>query len=141
MSTDIFFRKLPYFDKKWLKADLVTSLRAQDERIILYNTLIEDNELSKTKFESVINCCGNFSYLRSDGKYYCGAEVLNCSCCDKVCNSTSSCVCVACQLIDLDDKKSPITSSDSNYSCETFFDLWGPIPGEIYLLFTNSRMV
>lgn len=132
-SNEIYLRTLPYLDKKWIKADLNLALRCPDDLANLFNHLIQDEELSTIKFQPVLNNFGNFAYLRSDGKYYCGAETLTCTCCSKVCNASTSCVCSACAELNLDDSTKKLNTS--NISCnqgssENILNawLWGPVP-------------
>lgn len=141
----LYSRKLPFLDKKWINVDLNNSLKNPDLVSIIFNSLIHDKELSQQKFQSIKNCCGNDSFVRSDGKYFCGAKVLDCSCCDGICSSTSSCICVACQLIETDDINKKLASGsdeiDNGFSSsEVFFDswMWGAVPGLIYIIITMN---
>jgi E3 ubiquitin-protein ligase HERC2 len=95
----MWLRKLEFLDEKWLKCNLNGALKDGYTRSAIYNSLIQDGELSDTKIHSIINTSGRKSYLRSDGKYYCGAKILNCSCCDGVCGPNSACICDACLLV------------------------------------------
>lgn len=135
----MWLRSLEYLDEKWLKCNLNGALKdPYFTRSAIYNTLIQDTELSETKFHSVINAIGRNSYPRNDGKYYCGAKVLNCSCYDGMCGPTSSCVCDFCQLIPgssevaEDSQNHHERLNDNSSTSETCFEswMWGPIPGK-----------
>lgn len=137
----MWLRKLEYLDEKWLRCNLNGALKSPYfTRSAIYNTLIQDNELSDTRYHSVLNSQGRQSYLRGDGKYYCGAKVLNCSCCDRVCGPLSSCICDACQLVlsslelseDIQNHHEKV--NDNTSSSESCFEswMWG-IPGLCYI--------
>ncbi len=138
----MWLRKLEYLDEKWLKCNLNGALKdPYFIRSAIFNTLIQDAELSDVKFNSTLNATGRTSYLRSDGKYYCGAKVLNCSCCEGICGPQSSCVCESCQLLpntseihdDLQNQERP---NDFSINSEACFEswMWGPIPGTLNTL-------
>ncbi|KAG5682891.1 hypothetical protein PVAND_012209 [Polypedilum vanderplanki] len=135
----MWLRKLEYLDEKWLKCNLNAALKDQYfTRAAIFNTLIQDSEISDTKFQPVVNSSGRNSYLRSDGKYYCGAKILNCSCCDGVCGPASSCVCDSCQLVPAslelpdDFQNHQEKANDFSFSSESCFEswMWGPIPDD-----------
>jgi E3 ubiquitin-protein ligase HERC2 len=134
----MWLRKLEYLDEKWMKVNLNAALKDQYfTRSAIFNTLIQDTELSDIKFSCVVNSLGRNSYARNDGKYYCGAKVLNCSCCEGVCSTASSCVCDSCQLVpaslelpdDFQNHQEKI--DDFCFTSESCFEswMWGPIPG------------
>lgn len=136
--TTMWLRKFEYLDEKWLKCNLSGALKdPYFTRSAIFNTLISDSELSDIKFQSMVNAIGRISYLRNDGKYYCGGKVLNCSCCDGTCGPTSSCVCDYCQLVpasleladDVQNHHEKV--NDSAALGESYFEswMWGPIPG------------
>lgn len=135
----MWLRKFEYLDEKWLKCNLNGALKDPYTRSAIFNTLIQDNELSDTKFHLAVNSSGRNSYLRSDGKYYCGGKVLTCSCCEGVCGPTSSCVCDACQLVpaslELGDdvlQNHHEKINDNTATSESCFEswMWGPIPDD-----------
>lgn len=137
----MWLRKFEYLDEKWLKCNLTGALKdPYFTRSAIFNSLINDNELSDAKFHSVVNIIGRNSYLRSDGKYYCGGKVLNCSCCEGICGPTSACVCEACQLVpgslelaeDIQNHHEKV--NDNTASSELCFEswMWGPIPGNFH---------
>lgn len=141
----MWLRKFEYLDEKWLKCNLNGALKdPYFTRSAIFNTLIEENELSATKFHSVINATGRNSYLRSDGKYYCGGKLLNCSCCEGICGPTSSCVCDSCKLVptsleladEIQNHHEKI--NDNTASSELYFEswMWGPIPGKLANVWT-----
>lgn len=133
----MFLRKFEYLDEKWLKCNLNGALKdPYFTRSSIFNTLIQDNELSDTKFHYVANIIGSKSYLRNDGKYYCGGKLLNCSCCDGICGPTSSCVCDSCQLVPASLELSEVYQNHqekiAENSSEVFESwMWGPAPGEL----------
>lgn len=136
----MWLRKLEYLDEKWLRCNLNGALKdPYFTRSAIYNTLIQDNELSDIKFNFILNTAGRPSYLRSDGKYFCGGKVLNCSCCDRICSPSSSCVCDSCQLVpgslELNDdiQNHQEKMNDNASTSESCFEswMWGPIPGKI----------
>lgn len=139
----MWLRKLEYLDEKWLTCNLNGALKdPYFTRSAIYNTLIQDNELSETKFSSVLNSAGRESYQKTengaDGRYFCGAKVLNCSCCEKVCGPKSSCVCDACAMVpeslELSDEVQNHHEkvNDNISTSESYFEswMWGPIPGK-----------
>lgn len=135
----MWLRDFEYLDEKWLKCNLNGALKdPYFTRSAIFNTLIQDNELSDTKFHSVVNVVGRNSYLRSDGKYYCGAKILNCSCCEGICGATSACVCDFCQLLPGSAEASDDCQnhhdriSDNSSTSESCFEswMWGPLPGK-----------
>lgn len=139
-SKKMWLRKFEYLDEKWLKCNLNGALKDPFyTRSAIFNTLIQDNELSDVRFPSVINAIGRDSYPRSDGKYYCGRKVLSCSCCEGVCGPNSSCVCDACQIIpgslelaeDIQNHHEKV--NDNTSTSESYFEswMWGPIPGKL----------
>lgn len=137
----MWLRKFEYLDEKWLKCNLNGALKdPYFTRTAIFNTLIQDNELSDVRFNSVVNAIGCDSYPRSDGKYYCGKKNLSCSCCDGICGPTSSCVCDACQMIpgslelaeDIQNHHEKV--NDNTTTSDSCFEswMWGPIPGKFY---------
>ncbi|XP_058836150.1 probable E3 ubiquitin-protein ligase HERC2 isoform X2 [Topomyia yanbarensis] len=139
-NTELHFRALPYLDKKWIKADVSSALRSCEDLSNLWNHLVQDEELVTCKLQMSVNACGDVAYVRPDGKYYCGVQSLNCSCCKGVCSVTSSCSCTACQQLETDEgptKKGSCgapqnqNQSESAGCCSgTILDswLWSPIP-------------
>lgn len=142
----MWLRELEFLDDKWLKCNLNGALKdPYFTRSALYNTLIQDLELSETKFHSVLNSSGRESYRKIENgiegpcRYFCGAKVLNCSCCDQICGPFSSCVCDACQMVpgslelsdDVQNHHEKI--SDNVSTSESYFEswMWGPIPGKL----------
>ncbi|CRL02239.1 CLUMA_CG015120, isoform A [Clunio marinus] len=135
----MWLRNFEYLDEKWLKCNLNGALKdPYFTRSAIFNTLISDNELSDTKYQSIVNPIGRLSYLRSDGKYYCGGKVLNCSCCEGVCGPTSSCVCDYCQLVPgslelSEDVQNHQEKANNNATTsESYIEswMWGPIPDD-----------
>ena len=134
----MWLRKLEYLDEKWIKCNLNGALKdPYFTRTAIFNTLIQDTELSDVKFNSAFNTVGKESFLRNDGKYYCGAKVLNCSCCEGICGPTSACVCESCQLVPAtlelpdDFQNHQEKTNDFALTSEACFEswMWGPIPG------------
>lgn len=131
-NSELFLRPLPFLDSKWLKADLISCLRNREDTDILWNHLIQDCELVSSQAAFVTNGAGNLSYLRDDGKHYCGAEKLTCSCCVGYCGPLSGCNCQSCRQLDSDAaiKKFTVNQNLNNPSAEQMFEswLWGNIP-------------
>lgn len=131
-SSELFLRPLPFLDSKWLKADLISCLRNREDTDILWNHLIQDCELVSSQASFVTNSAGNLSYLRDDGKHYCGAEKLNCSCCVGYCGPLSGCNCQSCRQLDSDAaiKKFTVNQNLNSTTAEQMFEswLWGNIP-------------
>ncbi|XP_053688822.1 probable E3 ubiquitin-protein ligase HERC2 isoform X2 [Sabethes cyaneus] len=144
-SVEFHFRALPYLDKKWLKADVGSALRCSEDLSNLWNHLVQDEEVVTCKLQTSVNASGDVAYVRPDGKYYCGVQSLNCSCCKGICSATSNCCCAACQLLETDEpgptKKGSCSaalqqpgqqnSNDSVGCCSTTMLeswLWSPIP-------------
>ncbi|XP_058465564.1 probable E3 ubiquitin-protein ligase HERC2 [Malaya genurostris] len=144
-NAELHFRALPYLDKKWIKADVSSALRSCEDLSNLWNHLVQDEELIIGKLQVSVNSSGDIAYVRPDGKYYCGVQSLNCSCCKGVCSATSNCSCSACQQLECEDaptKKGSCTAatvvtpqnqnqSESTGCCSgTILDswLWSPIP-------------
>lgn len=144
----MWLRKFEYLDEKWLKCNLSGALKDPFfTRSAVFNTLIHDNELSDTKFSSVSNSNGRESYPRGDGKYYCGAQVLSCSCCEGICGPTSSCVCDSCQLVPgslevVDEGQNHQGKIFNNSSTsELCFEswMWGAVPGKLKIRKSNQN--
>lgn len=134
-SVDLMLRSLPYLDKKWLKADLNSALRNNEDLAILWNNLIQDSELSASQASPTINSSGNKSYIAEDGRHYCGSEMLSCTCCSGYCCPTSTCNCQPCQRLDVEEttpkKIQNIMNQSNNLTpSESILEswLWGPIP-------------
>lgn len=133
-NSELFLRPLPFLDSKWLKADLISCLRSREDTDILWNHLIQDCELVSSQAAFITNSAGNLSYLRDDGKHYCGAEKLNCSCCIGYCGPLSGCNCQSCRQLDSDAaiKKFTVNQNLNTTSAEQMFEswLWGNIPND-----------
>ncbi|XP_055600343.1 probable E3 ubiquitin-protein ligase HERC2 isoform X2 [Uranotaenia lowii] len=112
-NVDLFFRALPYLDKKWIKADLNSALRCTEDLANLWNHLVQDDEVVTCKLQTSVNASGDVAYPRADGKFYCGVQSLSCACCKGVCSATSSCSCSACQLLEVEEgsTKKPTSST------------------------------
>lgn len=92
-----------FLDAKWLRADLIASLRRACEGAVLWNHLIQDCELVSSPAAPITNARGQLSYLGDDGKHYCGAQQLKCSCCQpEYCGPHSACNCDGCRPLDSD---------------------------------------
>ena len=101
--SDLYLRPLPYLDTKWLRADLIACLRNAAEGAVLWNHLIHDCELVSSPSAPLLNARGQLSYLGDDGKHYCGAEALQCTCCQpEYCGPLSACNCDSCRPLDSD---------------------------------------
>lgn len=133
-NSELFLRPLPFLDSKWLKADLIACLRNREDTDILWNHLIQDCELVSSQASFITNSAGNLSYLRDDGKHYCGAEKLTCSCCVGFCGPLSGCNCQSCRQLDSDAaiKKFTVNQNLNTTSAEQMFEswLWGNIPND-----------
>jgi E3 ubiquitin-protein ligase HERC2 len=145
MST-FYFRALPYLDKKWMKADLTSALNSPEDYLsVFWNNLLADNEISISKYKSIVNSAGNLSYLKDNDKYYCGAQNLTCSCCKGVCSESSACSCQSCQKLETEETGKKFQQSQQHHhssqqqqqhndeksmSSDTIFEswLWSPIP-------------
>ncbi|XP_055695916.1 probable E3 ubiquitin-protein ligase HERC2 [Lutzomyia longipalpis] len=92
---------LPCLDDKWLNVDLIGALRSIEDSAVLYNHLLQDNELSQTPLKGVENDLGNIAYLSDVGKFYCGVEKTSCSCCPGYCLA-NTCGCNSCQRLSAD---------------------------------------
>ncbi|KAH8340486.1 hypothetical protein KR067_012484, partial [Drosophila pandora] len=102
-SLDLHLRPLRFLDAKWLRADLIASLRRACEGAVLWNHLIQDCELVSSPAAPITNARGQLSYLGDDGKHYCGAQQLKCSCCQpEYCGPHSACNCDGCRPLDSD---------------------------------------
>ncbi|BFG02621.1 probable E3 ubiquitin-protein ligase HERC2 [Drosophila madeirensis] len=111
-SPDLYLRPLPYLDAKWLRADLISSLRNASEGAVLWNHLIQDCELVSSPSAPLVNARGQLSYLGDDGKHYCGAQQLKCSCCQpEYCGPLSACNCDSCRPLDSDTAIKKLTSA------------------------------
>ncbi|ETN64680.1 hect E3 ubiquitin ligase [Anopheles darlingi] len=151
--SDVVFRALPYLDEKWLKADVGSALRSAEDLANLWNHLIQDEEVATERWPTAHNANGDVAYLRTDGRYYCGAANLVCTCCKGICGPSSNCICTGCQSLELEgdgpgvpngtngagvSKKSPtqnhiqvtdpVSSSPSSVLLDSW--LWSPVPGE-----------
>lgn len=137
-SIELFIRSLPYLDKKWLKADLNSALRSTEDLAILWNNLIQDNELSLINAPGILNTTGNYSFIGEDGKHYCGIQKLTCTCCVGYCSPNVGCNCQACQRLDAEEAclRKGLNNNQHHIqiypSSETVLDswLWGPIPSK-----------
>lgn len=138
MSTfELTLHSLPYLDGKWLRADLVGALQSTEDMATLYNRLVQSCEIVNSDQPGVINCWGNYSYMSSYGKHYCGVQKLLCSCCTGYCRPNSDCNCYACRQADEATKKisnaSNANNSNSALTSDSIFDswLWSPIPSKL----------
>ncbi|XP_020805471.1 probable E3 ubiquitin-protein ligase HERC2 [Drosophila serrata] len=110
-SPDLYLRPLPFLDAKWLRADLIASLRNAAEGAVLWNHLIQDCELVSSPAAPLRNARGQLSYLGDDGKHYCGAQQLKCSCCQPdYCGPLSACNCDGCRPLDSDTAIKKLTT-------------------------------
>lgn len=111
-TSDLYLRPLPYLDAKWLRADLITCLRNAADGAVLWNHLIQDCELVSSPTAPLRNAHGQLSYLGDDGKHYCGAEALQCTCCQpEYCGPLSACNCDGCRPLDSDTAIKKLTSA------------------------------
>lgn len=128
---------LPCLDAKWLNVDLIGALRSTEETAVLYNHLLQDNELTSTSFKGVENDAGNMAYVSDVGKFFCGVEKTSCSCCPGYCLA-NSCGCNSCQRLSADAAgaaaKKFFTDNQmpSPYSSENLIEswLWDTIPSK-----------
>ena len=137
-NTDLYLRPLPYLDTKWVRADLIASLRNPEDAAVLWNHLIQDCELVSSATPAVLNAAGNLSYLGDDGKHYCGVQKLQCTCCpNDYCGPLSACNCSACHTLDSDATIKRITSAAQaaaaaaqRIASDAIFEswLWGQTP-------------
>lgn len=110
--SDLYLRPLPYLDAKWLRADLIACLRNGAEGAVLWNHLIQDCELVSSPTAPLLNARGHLSYLGDDGKHYCGAQALQCACCQpEYCGPLSACNCDGCRPLDSDMAIKKLTSA------------------------------
>ncbi|XP_017066913.1 probable E3 ubiquitin-protein ligase HERC2 [Drosophila eugracilis] len=110
-SPDLYLRPLPCLDAKWLRADLIASLRNAADAAVLWNHLIQDCELVSSPTAPLLNAYGQLSYLGDDGKHYCGAQQLKCSCCQpEYCGPLSACNCDGCRSLDSDTAIKKLTT-------------------------------
>lgn len=110
-SPDLYLRPLPFLDAKWLRADLIASLRNAADGSVLWNHLIQDCELVSSPTAPLLNARGQLSYLGDDGKHYCGAQQLKCSCCQpEYCGPLSACNCDGCRPLDSDTAIKKLTT-------------------------------
>lgn len=101
--TEFYLHSFPCNDEKWVRIDLESALRSPEHVSILWNNLIKDLELRTTRSRRTENIAGNVTYLTGNGKYYCGADKVDCNCnknCAGICHPRSNCNCKACGLID-----------------------------------------
>lgn len=138
-NSDLYLRPLPFLDHKWVRADLISSLRCPEDAAILWNNLIQDCELVSSPAAPVLNAAGNLSYLGDDGKHYCGVQKLQCSCCpaNDYCGPLSACNCSACHSLDSDATIKKITTqaqaaavAAQRIASDAIFEswLWGQHP-------------
>ncbi|XP_037823677.1 probable E3 ubiquitin-protein ligase HERC2 [Lucilia sericata] len=137
-SSDLYLRPLPYLDTKWVRADLIASLRNPEDAAILWNNLIQDCELVSSPSWAVVNAAGNLCYLGDDGKHYCGVQKLQCSCCpNDYCGPLSACNCSACHTLDSDATIKKVTTAAQaaaaaaqRIASDAIFEswLWGQTP-------------
>ncbi|GAB0100562.1 Probable E3 ubiquitin-protein ligase HERC2 [Sergentomyia squamirostris] len=92
---------LPCLDVKWLNVDLLGTLRSAEDTAVLYNHLLQDNELTLTAFKGVENDAGNMAYLSDVGKFFCGVDKTSCTCCPGYCLA-NTCGCNSCQRLSAD---------------------------------------
>lgn len=133
-------RPLPYLDSKWLRADLQSALRSNDDLSILWNNLVKDNELvtNPTSNTTIINSAGNVAYMQCYGRFYCGVEKLTCNCCTGYCRPTSECSCASCRKHETEEhtNKRGSTANDllneNINSSDLMLDkwLWSPVPSK-----------
>lgn len=154
-TNEFHLRPLPCYDGKWLRADLQSALRSTEDLSNLWNNLVKDGEMVSVSASlppiAVINSTGNISYLHSSGRFYCGAEKLNCSCCTGFCRPSTDCNCTACSQLDADEhvnKRNVNDATTENISAsDATLDswLWSQMPGDeekntcIRLLLSEQR--
>lgn len=64
-------------DVKWLRIELQSVFGSQDLLDALWNSLINDGELSGPFSEGLLNTAGVIARKGEQGKYYCGLKVRN----------------------------------------------------------------
>lgn len=145
-TIDLYLRSLPYLDGKWLRADLTTTLQSTNDLSILWNNLINDNELVVSNQQGVVNGAGNLSYVGVNGKHYCGVVKLSRCNNSNYCRPNAEHNCIDCQLLDFTDeagaKKIALSFNIANSFnsspplSESMLDswLWGPIPSKKILM-------
>lgn len=150
-ASDFSLRSLPYLDAKWKCADLYGALQSTEDLAILWNNLIKDDEIwcnasgsgsspigsATTNQMPAKNWAGHPSYIGANGKHYCGALKVGCTCCVGYCRPSSDCNCFACQQLDSEEPKKKnansaniAKSNSSQVPSDIILDswLWGPIP-------------
>lgn len=148
-TADLYLRPLPFLDAKWLRADLISSLRNVEDAAVLWNNLIQDCELVSSPAAPVLNAAGHLSYLGDDGKHYCGIQKLQCSCCPlDYCGPLSACNCSACRTLDSDSAIKKMTTAVQNaaasrISSEVIFEswLWGQSPNNTVKLNCQNTLL
>lgn len=134
MASNIRLCTQPHLDSKWIKLELQTIFR-RDNLNQLWNELVKDGELITCDDKSeMVNSAGAVSRKGENGRYYCGMQVLECSCCDGHCGPTNGCNCSACQQLDKEDQKNQQTngkslnntgvSSSSTHPSKRLIDSW-----------------
>ncbi|XP_025832237.1 E3 ubiquitin-protein ligase HERC2 [Agrilus planipennis] len=118
------------FDHKWLKTDLQSIFRKQDGLDSLWNRLINDGEVIGPFSDGLLNTAGVVARKGESGKYYCGLQVLTCTCCDGICGPHFGCNCQPCQKLDLEENDQVKDEKGTTVTPQSVLDLWiwGPPP-------------
>ena len=88
-----------------------------------FNELLSDDEIF-IREDTFLTRSGVATYLSSNGHYYCGQEVLSCSCCNAICGPSSGCNCQSCQEIEKELKENKDASSASLSSPQEQVQAW-----------------
>ncbi|KAJ8985747.1 hypothetical protein NQ317_014400 [Molorchus minor] len=128
--SETILRPQPRLDIKWLKTNLESLFIGQDNLINCWNGLISDGELTGEFSVGLLNSAGVTAKQGEYGKYYCGQQVLTCTCCDGICGPQSGCNCQPCQKLDAEKTLHSIPQKEKVPAMESLLErwAWGPQP-------------
>lgn len=90
----------------------------------LCNELVKDGEKPTNPNDIKLNNAGVPAHKGESGRYYCGRNVLTCSCCDGICGPTNRCNCTSCQKLDQDDREQKDEEEQQPTSACAMMDSW-----------------
>ncbi|XP_048589232.1 E3 ubiquitin-protein ligase HERC2 isoform X2 [Nematostella vectensis] len=91
-------------DEKWIKTDIQNAF-SPDGLKRLWNELVKDGEIPIRPSNIKLNSAGVPAHKGDTGRYYCGRQVLSCSCCDGFCGTSNGCNCPPCQKLDQEERE------------------------------------
>lgn len=101
----------------------------------LWNELVKDGEIPANPTDVKVNTSGVPAHKGESGHYYCGSNILSCSCCDGQCGPDVGCNCLSCQKLDQEEREQKEEEEQQLPAAGTMMDswIWGDQPSETQL--------